>query len=162
MKAKNSLDDVNRYIISEMVKDGRIKYTKLARNLGVTPAAVKERIERLIKNNIIKPTILLNMQELYPVTSAIGIEANPDAINNLVKRLAPFPHVLRMIRTSGNHNLVLSIVSEDFASLEKFINEQIRSERGLNHIEVNIGNSAGTMPDFAYMRLMYEKGKPKK
>jgi len=162
MKAKNFLDDTNKYIISEMVKNGRVKYTKLAKDLGVTPAAVKERIERLIKNNIIRPSVLVNMEVMYPVTCAIGIEAEPEAVKRLVKKLTPFPVVLRIIRTSGNHNLVLAIVAQDFAELENFINKEIRSESGINHVEVNIGNSAGTMPDFAHMRLSYEKPKPKK
>ncbi len=157
MRTKNPLDDVNRYIISELIKDGRVKYTKLARDLGVTPAAVKERIERLIKNKIIKPTTLLNMQELFPVGAGIGIEADPETVNILVRKLTPCPLVLKMMRTSGNHNLILSIVAENFAQLESFINNQIRSEPGINHVEVNIGNSAGVMPDFAHMRLMHEK-----
>lgn len=154
MKAKNNLDDVNKYIISEMIKDGRVKYTKLARDLGVTPAAVKERIERLVKNKIIKPTVLLNMKELFPVSAAIGIEANPQTINMLVRKLTPLQSVLRILRTSGNHNLIISLVAEDFNKLEDVINNQIRSESGINHVEVNIGNSAGIVPDFAYMRLM--------
>lgn len=162
MKGKNFLDDTNRYIISEMIKNGRVKYTRLAKDLGVTPAAVKERIERLVKNNIIRPTILLNMEELYPVTCAIGVEADPDTVKRLVKKLTPFPVVLRIIKTSGNHNLVLAVVAEDFSQLESFINSEIRSEPGIKHVEVNIGNSSGTMPDFAYMRLMAEKPKAKK
>lgn len=157
MKTKNNLDDVNRFIISEMIKDGRVKYTKLARDLGVTPAAVKERIERLIKKQIIKPTTMLNMQELFPVAAGIGIEADPETVNILIRKLTPCPLALKLTRTSGNHNLILSVVAEDFSQLESFINNQIRSEPGINHVEVNIGNSAGIVPDFAYMRLLHEK-----
>ncbi len=154
MKVKNNLDEVNRYIISEMIKDGRIKYTHLARELGVTPAAVKERIERLVKNNLIRPTVLLNMKELFPVSAAIGIEADPETVEKLVRKLTPLPLVLRILKTSGNHNLIVSIVAEDFTGLEELINNQIRSEPGINHVEVNIGNSSGIVPDFAYMRLL--------
>lgn len=157
MKTKNNLDEVNRYIISEMIKDGRVKYTKLANDLGVTPAAVKERIDRLIKNKLIKPTVLVNIQELYPVGAAIGIEGDQDTIESLIKRLSSMPNALRVTRASGNHNLILSIVAEDFARLEAFINNHIRSEAGIKHVEVNITHSAGTLPDFAYVRLVDEK-----
>ena len=112
-----------------MIKDGRVKYTKLARDLGVTPAAVKERIDRLIRNKIIHPTTLLNMQELFPVTAGVGVEADPETVNILIRKLTPCPLVLKMIRTSGNHNLILSIVAEDFSQLESFLNNQIRSDR---------------------------------
>lgn len=156
-KAKDNLDEVNRYIISEMIKDGRVKYTKLARDIGVTPAAVKERIDRLIKNNVIRPSVLLNIREMFPVGAAIGVEADQDAVDRLVGRLSKSPFVLRIMKTSGNHNLVLSIVAEDFAQLENLINRQIRSEPGINHVEVNIANSSGITPDFAHMRLVEEK-----
>jgi Lrp/AsnC family transcriptional regulator for asnA, asnC and gidA len=157
MKTKNNLDEVNRYIISEMIKDGRVKYTKIAKDLGVTPAAVKERIDRLIKNKIIKPTILINIQELYPVGAAIGIEGDNDTIESLVRKLSNLPNVLRIVRSSGNHNLILSIVAEDFANLEAFINNRIRSEAGIKHVEVNITHSTGPLPDFAYVKLVDEK-----
>lgn len=157
MKAKNNLDEVNRYIISEMIKDGRVKYTRLAKDLNITPAAVKERIDRLIKNKMIAPTILVNIHELFPVGAAIGVEADQDTVDKIVKRLSSSPNVLRIMRTSGNHNLILSIVAEDFSRLESFINSQIRSESGIKHVEVNIANSAGIIPDFAHMHMLYEK-----
>ena len=137
MKLKNNLDETNRYIISEMIKNGRIKYTKLAKDLGVTPAAVKERIERLIKNKIIHPSTLINMQDMFPVMAGVGIEADPETVTILVRKLTPCPLVLRLVRTSGNHNLLLSIQAEDFNQLESFLNNQIRSEPGINHVEVS-------------------------
>jgi Lrp/AsnC family transcriptional regulator for asnA, asnC and gidA len=140
-----------------MIKDGRVKYTKLARDLGVTPAAIKERIDRLIKNKLVKPTILINVQELYPVGAAVGIEADQDTVDSLVKRLSNSPRILRIMRASGNHNLILSLVAEDIASLEAFINNQIRSEAGIKHVEVNITNSSSMYPDFVYLRLVGEK-----
>ena len=157
MKNKNNLDEVNRYIISEMIKNGRVKYTKLANDLGVTPAAVKERVERLIKNEIIRPTTLLNIQNMFPVTAGVGIEADPETVKILFKKLAPCPLVLKMIRTSGNHNMLINVVAEDFPQLESFLNNQIRSEPGINHVEVNVGNSPANSPDFAFVKLMYEK-----
>lgn len=157
MKAKNNLDEVNRFIISEMIKDGRVTYTKLAKDIGVTPAAVKERIDRLIKNNIIRPSLLVNLHELFPVGAAIGIEADQDTVDRLIKKLHNSPSVLRLMRTSGNHNLILSMVAEDFAHLENLINSQIRSESGIKHVEVNIANSSGIIPDFTHVRMVYER-----
>ena len=68
MKKEKRLDKTSRLIISEMIKDGRVKYTTLAKKLGITPAAVKERVERLIKNKVIRASILLNPKLFFPVT----------------------------------------------------------------------------------------------
>ncbi len=156
MKSKNNLDNVNRFLISELIKDGRIKYTKLAKKLSVTPAAIKERVDRLIRNRIIRPSALLNVQELFPVTATVGVETDTESVNIIVRKLRPCPLVISMIRTSGVHNIMLTIVAEDFRQLESFLNNQIRSEPGIKHVEVNIGNGTTVVPDFMQMRLFHE------
>lgn len=157
MKNKIVLEDRNRFLISELIKNGRVKYTDLAKKLNVTPAAIKERVERLIEHKIIRPSALLNSQEIFPVTGGIGIESDAEGINILVRKLRNCPLVIHMTKTSGNHNLVLSIVSEDFQQLESFLNNQIRSEPGIKHVEVNVGNESTIVPEFAHVRLFYDE-----
>lgn len=157
MRPKDFLDDTNRFIISEMIKNGRVTYTQLAKELSITPAAVKERVERLFKNKIIRTSALVNVNELYPVFATIGVEADSESVNLLIRKLRPCPLVISITRTSGVHNLVLNIVSEDFAQLESFLNNQIRNEPGIKHVEVNIGDKTTVVPDFVQMRLFHEE-----
>jgi DNA-binding Lrp family transcriptional regulator len=156
MLKKILLDETNRLIISEMLKDGRVKYTALAKKLGITPAAVKERVERLLKNKIIRASALLNTQQFYPVNATIGLEADSESINLLIRKLRPCPLVISMTRTSGVHNLIVNIVAEDFQQLESFLDNQIRNEPGIKHVEVNIGNNSTVVPEYTQMRLFYE------
>jgi DNA-binding Lrp family transcriptional regulator len=156
MLKKILLDETNRLIISEMLKDGRVKYTALAKKLGITPAAVKERVERLLKNKIIRASALLNTQQFYPVNATIGLEADSESINLLIRKLRPCPLVISMTRTSGVHNLIINIVAEDFQQLESFLDNQIRNEPGIKHVEVNIGNNSTVVPEYTQMRLFYE------
>lgn len=157
MRPKNFLDEKNRFIISEMIKDGRVKYTTLARKLKVTPAAIKERVEKLIRNKIIRVSALINTQEFYPVSATVGVEADSDAVDILVQKLRNEPLVITMTRTSGVHNLILHMVAEDFQQLESFLNNQIRNEPGIKHVEVNVGFRTTIVPDFTQMRLFYEE-----
>lgn len=152
MKKEKRLDKTSRLIISEMIKDGRVKYTTLAKKLGITPAAVKERVERLIKNKVIRASILLNPKLFFPVTGIIGVEGDSDCINILTQKLRNCPLVISMTKTSGMHNLILHIVAEDMQQLENFLNNQVRSEPGIKHVEVNIGNSS-VVPEFYPIRL---------
>lgn len=156
MKGKDFLDETNRLIISEMIKNGRIKYTDLARKLNVTPAAIKERVERLISKKIIRTSALLNTNELFPVSSTIGIEADAESVALLTRKLRPCPLVISMMRTSGMHNLTLRIVAENFAQLESFLNNQIRNEPGIKHVEVNVGEKSVVVPEYTQMRLFHE------
>lgn len=156
MKNKNILDDKNRFIVSEMLKDGRVKYTTIARKLNVTPAAIKERVERLIEKKILKVSALLNTQILYPLTASIGIETDSDGVNLLIKKLRNCPLVFHLVRTSGNHNLILNMVATDISLIDDFLNKQIRSEPGIKHVEVNLGNTI-VVPEFNQIRLFYSE-----
>ncbi len=141
-------------IIHELQKDGRIKYTDLAKRFNVTPAAIKERIERLIEKKIIKVSALVNQQKMYSVVASIGIEADANAVNAIVKRIRNCPLVYNLVKTSGTHNLIIDIVATDLELVDHFVNNQIRSEPGIKHVEVNIGNSI-IYPDFLQLRLFY-------
>lgn len=156
MKIKNILDSKDRIIISELLKDGRMKYTTLAKKLNITPAAIKERVERLIEKKILRISALLNTQKLYPLTASIGIETDADGANLLIKKLRNCPLVFHLIRTSGNHNLILNMVSTDISLVDDFLNKQIRSEPGIKHVEVNLGNAI-TVPEFNQIRLFYSQ-----
>ncbi len=152
MKDKKLFSDSTRIIISELVKDGRIKYTEIGKKLGITPAAAKERVERLINRKIIKISALLNTSEIFPLVFNIGIEADPEAVDLLIKKLKNCPLVFYMAKTSGNHNLILTIVSKDMHQADDFLNKQIRSEPGIRHVEINIGNNT-VVPEFMQLQL---------
>lgn len=156
MTVSKNLDERSRYIIEQLMKDGRTKYTAIAKKLGITPAAVKERVERMIDKGIIKVSALVNIEMFFPVTAVVGIEGDADAIKTLTRRFENCPLVFHMARTSGMHNLVVSIAGEDLNSVEKFLSNHIRNEAGVRHVEVNIGNSPHH-PKFAQLKIGYVK-----
>jgi Lrp/AsnC family transcriptional regulator for asnA, asnC and gidA len=148
------LDKSTSLLVNELIKNGRVKYTTLARKFKVTPTAIKERVERLIDKNIIKVSALINPKKIYPIFASIGIEADSEAVNILIRKIRNCPLVYNLIKTSGNHNLIIDIVSTDLTLVDDFINKQIRSEPGIKHVEVNIGNSV-IYPEFFQLRLFH-------
>ena len=147
---KLTLDKLNKKLISELQQNGRVKFTTLARKFNLTPAAIKERIERLVDNQLIKPTVLVS-SKLFPLGAVVGVEADPECVNILLKKLSSCPLVVSLSRTSGTHNLILNLRVENFQSLESFLNTQIRSEPGIKHVEVNICNSV--LPEFQPVKI---------
>lgn len=158
MKIKRGLDRTDRFIISEMIKNGRIKYTALAKKLNITPAAIKERVEKLVEKGFIKPSVLLNQSSFFPLSSIIGIEADADCVKILIRKLRNCPLIISITKTSGVHNLILHIVTKNLHQLESFLNNQIRSEPGIKHVEVNVGNTS-VIPEFQQIRLYDYKEK---
>ncbi|MBI4010116.1 MAG: Lrp/AsnC family transcriptional regulator [Candidatus Aenigmarchaeota archaeon] len=152
MKTSKKLDASSRVIISELGKNGRTKLTALAKKLSITPAAVKERVERLMEKNIVRVIGVLNVSELFPISSIIGIEADANTVNILIRKFRTCPLAFHLSKTTGVYNLVIGMVAEDMEHLENRINYHIRNEPGLKHVEVNIGHGA-IVPEFRQLRL---------
>lgn len=49
-----SIDEVDEIILRELSKNGRATLTELSRKVGLTPAAIKNRVEKLEKLGVIK------------------------------------------------------------------------------------------------------------
>jgi DNA-binding Lrp family transcriptional regulator len=150
MEADFKLDNTDKFLISELIKNGRIKYTELAKKLKVTPVAIKERVERLIKLKVIQPTVLLNAK-MFPIKAWVGVEGDAECVNTIWEKLKNCPLVESLVRTSGTHNLVLFLVAKSLEHLETFLNNQLRNEPGIKHVDVNIGNNI--LPEFTYIRF---------
>lgn len=156
MKADFKLDKTDKFLISEMIKNGRVKYTELAKKLKVTPAAIKERVEKLIEAKVVQPTVLLNVR-MFPIKACIGIEGDTECVNVLLEKLKNCPLVECLVRTSGTYNLVLFLLAKSLEHLENFLDSQVRNEPGIKHVDINIGNNITSQ--FAYIRLCTDNQK---
>lgn len=103
---------------------------------------------------MIKVSALLDSKQFFPVNATIGIEADSDGVSTLTRRLRNCPLVFHLTKTAGQHSLIISIVAEDLAQIEEFLNKQVRSEPGIKHVEVNIGNQL-VVPEFTNIRMFY-------
>ncbi len=133
------LDETDLEIIQSLSKGGRTHFVEIAKRTGLTSAGVKNRVEKLIKNRILEIKGLINIEKFYTMSASIGIEGDPKTISRLVKKFENCPLVYHLDKVSGIHNLVVGIVAPDPERIEYFIDKQIRSEHGIQHVEVNIG-----------------------
>lgn len=61
MRTVNDLDEVDQKIILQLQLDGRTTYKELSRIIGYTSMGVKKRVEKLLEQDIIKVSALLNI-----------------------------------------------------------------------------------------------------
>jgi len=81
----------------------------------------------------------LNMEKVYSVSAHIEIEADSKTINRLIDKFERSPLTYHLVKTSGRYNLIVSIITPNLESIENFIGKEIRSELGIRHIEVSVG-----------------------
>ena len=133
------LDSIDLKIIQALAEDGRKSFVEIAKGTGLSPVGIKNRVERLIAGGVLKILGFLNMEKVYAVSAHIEIEADNKTIDRLIERFEKSPVVYHLVKISGRYNLIISIVTPNLESIENFIAREIRSEPGVKHIEVNVG-----------------------
>ena len=122
-----NLDKLDRAILKELQRQGRISNADLAESVNLSPSACHRRVQRLEKEGYIKEYVaLLNPQKIGVATTVfveIRLSAQADDVlesfENAVKRI---PDVLECHLMAGTADYILKIVAEnteDFARIHR-------------------------------------------
>ena len=133
------LDGTDLKIIQALSENGRKSFVEIAQKTGLSPVGVKNRVERLIDEGVLKIQGLLNIEKCYSVSASIEIEADQKTISKLIEKFEKSPLVYHLVKTSGRYNLLISIIAPNLESIENFIAKEVRGDPGVKHIEVNVG-----------------------
>lgn len=134
------LDGVDLKIIQALFEDGRTPFVEIAQKTSLGPVGIKNRVEKLIDDGILKIQGLLNIEKVCSVSAHIGIETDNKTISRLIERFKKSPLVYHLAKASGRYNLIISIAAPDLKAIENFISKEIRRDFRIKHIEVNIGD----------------------
>ena len=120
----NKLDDVDRQILELLKRNSRVKYTELARIVGVTEGAVRRRVSRLVKNGVIK-RFTVEIGVTKPLLKALVLisarTSHPlSTVSENVKRLQGVEAVYEV---SGLYDIVAVIKGDDISDLNNCIDE---------------------------------------
>jgi len=134
------LDAIDLEIIKSLSQDGRRTFVEIAKETGLTPVGIKNRIDRLIEKEILKIQGLLNTEKFYSVTATIGIDADSDIVSKLIKKFENCPLVYNLVKvTGGHHNLIVDLIAPNQKRITDLIEKQIRSEPKIRYVEVDLG-----------------------
>ena len=134
------IDGIDLKIIQALFEDGRTSFVEIAKKTSLGPVGVKNRVEKLIDDGVLKIQGLLNIEKACSVSAHIEIETDNKTISRLIERFKKSPLVYHLARTSGRYNLIISIAAPNLKAIENFISKEIRRDFGVKHIEVNIGD----------------------
>jgi len=132
------VEEVDKKIVAHLQKDGRITLTELSKTTGYTSMGVKKRIERLLREEVIKVTALLNVDKIRLCAAVVMLEMeDADALENLLERFKDCPRVVNIFSTFGGYNLIALVVAEDQETLESISIEKcsLRSCKGIRRSE---------------------------
>jgi len=127
------LDDVDRRLIKELVKDGRVSMLALAQRAHVSRTHVYARIERLEKAGVIEGfSARINMEKAGFATSAlIALTILQDSWRGLSEQLKKLRYVERFTLVGGDFDVLVLVRTPDNHTLRDVVLERIHSMTGI-------------------------------
>ncbi len=121
------LDEVSKSIIEQLQQDGRRAYATIAHAVGLSEAAVRQRVQRLLKSGVIQIVAVTDPLQLgFPRQAMIGLRVEGD-IEAVADELEKFPEVDYVVVTAGSFDLLVETVCEDDDHLLELLNGRIRA-----------------------------------
>jgi len=141
-KPPTLLDEVNKAIIEQLQADGRRSYAAIATAVGLSEAAVRQRVQRMLDAGVMQIAAVTDPLQLgFTRQAMIGINADGD-LREIADKLAALPEADYVVITAGSFDILLEIVCEDDQHLLALLNDSIRSVPGVRDTET-----------FVYLRL---------
>jgi Lrp/AsnC family transcriptional regulator for asnA, asnC and gidA len=130
-----ALDAVSKAIIEQLQQDGRRPYATIGKAVGLSEAAVRQRVQRLTDSGMIQIVAVTDPLTLgFPRAAMIGIRCDGD-MEVIADKLGTLPEVSYLVITAGQFDLLLEVVCEDDDHLLELINKRIRALPGVRHTE---------------------------
>lgn len=126
-----SLDEIDKRIITELQIDGRLPYARLGPAVGLSQAAARQRVQRLIERGVMQVVAVTDPLALgFSLQAMIGIRADGD-LRALAMSLAAIDDIDYVVVTSGGYDLLVETVCEGTDELFDLLNDRIRTLPGV-------------------------------
>ena len=130
-----SVDDMSKAIIEKLQRDGRRSYAGIGQDVGLSEAAVRQRVQRLIDAGVMDIVAVTDPMQLgFNRQAMVGIRCQGDT-TKVAERLAKIDAVSYVVLTAGNFDALVEIVCADDAELLELLNTEIRAIPGVTSTE---------------------------
>lgn len=136
------IDDTDKAIIEALQTDGRMPYTRLGATVGLSEAAVRQRVQRLTESGVVQIVAVTDPLMLgFSRMAMVGLKVEGD-LRAVAADIAAIPDVSYVVIVSGSFDLLMEVVCEDDDHLLAILNDKVRAIPGVRSTET-----------FTYLRL---------
>jgi Lrp/AsnC family transcriptional regulator for asnA, asnC and gidA len=130
-RAGVALDDVSKAIIEQLQQDGRRSYAAIGKVVGLSEAAVRQRVQRLIDNGVMQVVAVTDPLELgFARQAMVGIRVS-GPLEPVADTLAGLDEVDYVVVTAGSYDILAELVCESDEALLELISGKIRIIEGV-------------------------------
>lgn len=139
------VDAVDRRIVAALQRDGRRPFTSIGRELGLSEAAVRQRVARLQATGIMQVVAVADPMALgYQAMAMVAISVDGRARKQVAEAVGRLPEVSYLVLVAGSFDMLAEVVCEDNDHLLRLL-EDLAGIEGVR-----------TTQTFMYLRLLKE------
>ena len=129
------LDDVDKVIVRELQLDGRMSYRRLAPLVGLSEAAVRQRVKRLRDSNVMQIVAVTDPLSLgYSMQAMLGVKVGAEVVET-AEKISEVGSVDYTVITTGRYDVLAEVVCSDNEHLLE-VSNMVRRIDGVNDVEV--------------------------
>jgi Lrp/AsnC family transcriptional regulator, regulator for asnA, asnC and gidA len=130
------LDQIDKELIRLLQIDGRTPYSKLGPAVGLSQAAARQRVQRLIDRGVVQVVAVTDPAMLgFAVQALVAVEVSGD-VRGAADAIGEWDEVEYVVITAGRYDLFLEVVCIDTSHLLELVNDRIRRIDGVTGSEI--------------------------
>lgn len=129
------VDETSKAIIEQLQQDGRRAYSTIGKAVGLSEAAVRQRVQKLTDSGVMQIVAVTDPMQLgFARQAMIAISATGD-IEAIAEQLAKIDEVDYLVVTAGSCDILAEVVVENDEHLLRLVNGRIRAIEGITKTE---------------------------
>ncbi|MFS0836838.1 Lrp/AsnC family transcriptional regulator [Paenibacillus sp. 1P03SA] len=134
------IDETDRKIIRALNLNGRISYTDLAKDIGLSRVAVQGRIQALMETGVIERfTAVINPEKIgIGVSAFFNVEVEPKFLHQVADELAEEPSVTSLYHMTGPSKLHMHGLFTNHHEMELFLREKLYPLPGITSVDCQV------------------------
>ena len=146
MEQHYPIDNLDRDILSILIKDAKVPYTEIAKRLVVSPGTIHVRMKRMGRLGIVKgATLEIDPAKIgYDLTAFVGIYLIKGSVyNEVIDEINQIPEIVEAHYTTGEYSIFIKILCKNTDHLREVVGEKLQSLKGITRTEtiISLGTS---------------------
>lgn len=133
------MDELDNLILQTLQKDGRVPFTQIAKQAGVSETTIRSRYQILVEKGIVRTVGIVDPYALgFQAPAIITVSVEPGMTDQVAKAIAELPEVSYLVMTLGTCDLVVEVFCRDLPHLTNLVTQRVRVIPGVRSTETLI------------------------
>jgi len=120
------IDGIDQRLLLELQKDGRQSYIELAKLLHVSETTVRNRVKRLLDQDIMRVMTIPNLETLgYGFMGIIGLQVRLADMRTVARQLMEHPNICYLANVTGRYDLIALIITKSSSEYSDLVQNVI-------------------------------------